>query len=123
MNNETFWLRRNGITSTLISMAVCFSGVTLPTAVLAWGATGHRLIGEAALSSLPPEVPAFLREPESVAEMGELAREPDRWKGSGAAHDLERDSAHFLDLDDDGKVLGGPALASLPPTREGYEAA
>ena len=123
MNNESIWPWRNRITSKLISMVVCFVGVTLPNAVLAWGATGHRLIGEAALSSLPPEVPAFLREPESVAEMGELAREPDRWKGSGAAHDLERDGAHFLDLDDDGKVLGGPVLASLPPTREGYEAA
>jgi hypothetical protein len=89
----------------------------------AWGATGHRLIGEASTAALPPDLPAFLRTPEAIADVGELDREPDRWKGSGKTHDTMRDPAHFLDLDDAGKVLGGPGLASLPETRAEYEAA
>jgi hypothetical protein len=36
-------------------------------------------------------------------------------------HDADRDPAHFLDLGDDGRVLGGPALAALPGTREGFD--
>jgi len=89
----------------------------------AWGATGHRLIGEAATAAFPSELPAFLRTPAAVQEIGELAREPDRSKGSGAPHDADLDPGHFVDLDDEGKINGGPLLASLPATREGYEAA
>jgi hypothetical protein len=106
-------------------------GVVLAAAVLlapagkafAWGATGHRLIGEAAAAELPADLPAFLHSPEAIADLGELDREPDRWKGSGNPHDNMRDPAHFLDLDDAGKVLGGPALNKLPQTRAEYEAA
>ena len=32
-------------------------------------------------------------------------REPDRWKGAGQPHDRERDTAHFVDLDDQGHVF------------------
>jgi len=90
---------------------------------LAWGAAGHRLIGRVAMESLPPELPPFLRDPASARAVGELAREPDRWKGAGRVHDSDRDPAHFLDLGDDGAILGGPALAALPDTREGYDTA
>lgn len=90
---------------------------------LAWGATGHRMIGRIATESLPADLPAFLRTPQAIESVGELAREPDRWKASGRVHDSDRDAAHFLDLGDDGKVLGGPSLAALPPTRADYEAA
>lgn len=90
---------------------------------LAWGATGHRLIGRAAVAALPGELPAFLRTAAAVEAVGELAREPDRWKDAGKVHDADRNPAHFLDLGDDGKVFGGPALAALPETRAGYETA
>lgn len=90
---------------------------------LAWGATGHRLIGRAAVEALPAELPAFLRDPAGVEAVGELAREPDRWKGAGLAHDADRDPGHFLDLGDDGRVFGGPSLGALPATREGYDTA
>ncbi|HEX4179226.1 MAG TPA: S1/P1 Nuclease [Caulobacteraceae bacterium] len=94
-----------------------------PSQALAWGATGHRLIGQIAAASLPDEVPAFVRAPRAVQDIGELAREPDRWRGSGKTHDSMRDPGHFVDVDDAGKVLGGPALDALPPTRAEYEAA
>jgi len=89
----------------------------------AWGATGHRFIGRLAFEASPDELPPFLRSPGAVEAEGELAREPDRWKDSGRVHDADRDPAHFLDLGDDGRVFGGPALADLPPTRADYDAA
>jgi len=90
---------------------------------LAWGATGHRIIGRLAMETLSVQTPAFLRAPGAVQAVGELAREPDRWKGAGRVHDSDRDPGHFLDLGDDGTILGGPTLASLPDTREDYETA
>ena len=89
----------------------------------AWGATGHRIIGLLGESTLPGDMPAFLHTPEAVETVGEMAREPDRFKGSGLTHDKARDPGHFTDVDDDGKVMGGPALDALPPTREGFDTA
>jgi hypothetical protein len=87
----------------------------------AWGATGHRLVGQVAAEGLPGELPGFLRTSEAATEIGELSREPDRSKGAGKLHDSGRDPAHFLDLDDAGKVMGGPTLDTLPPTRAEFE--
>ena len=90
---------------------------------LAWGATGHRLIGRLAVEALPVEIPAFLRSSAAAEAVGELAREPDRWKNAGKPHDSDRDPGHFIDLSDDGRVFGGPALTALPATREDYDTA
>ena len=90
---------------------------------LAWGATGHRLIGEMASQSLPIEVPQFLRTREAARQIGEVAREPDRSKGAGQPHDADADPAHHINLGDDLTVARGPALAALPPTRESYDTA
>jgi hypothetical protein len=99
------------------------AGVTA-TRVDAWGATGHRFVGVAAMRALPEELPAFLREPGAVAEVGELSREPDRTKGAGQPHDRERDTAHFVDLDDNGHVMNasGPTLETLPELKSEYDA-
>lgn len=97
--------------------------ITLPGQALAWGGTGHRMIGEIAAESLPPALPAFLRTRAAALELGEQSREPDRWKGAGKVHDQGRDPAHFVDLNDDGTILGGPRLAALPATRADYETA
>ena len=94
------------------------------TSVDAWGATGHRTIGVAAMRGLSDELPAFLRNPGAVAEVGELSREPDRTKGAGQPHDRERDTAHFVDLDDNGHVMNasGPTLSELPQLKSEYDA-
>jgi hypothetical protein len=94
-----------------------------PASALAWGNTGHRLAAIAATEALPEEVPAFLRSPEVAVEIGELSREPDRWRSAGRVHDGIRDPGHFIDVDDVGKILGGPELAALPATFIEYEAA
>ncbi len=91
----------------------------------AWGATGHRLIAVAAMRDLPEEIPAFLRTTEAATEVGELTREPDRWKGGPRTHARERDTAHFIDFDDNGHVLtgAGPHIDAMPELRSEYEAA
>jgi hypothetical protein len=107
----------------LLALALWAASLMAAGHALAWGATGHRFIGREAMRALPAEAPAFLRDAAAIEAVGELAREPDRWKDSGRTHDADRDPAHFLDLGDDGTVLGGPALASLPETRAAYDAA
>lgn len=97
--------------------------ICLPSAAFAWGSAGHRMIGELAVKALPDEVPEFLRTPETVAAVGELAREPDRSRGAGPVHDSERDPGHFVDVSDDLTVLGGPPLNALPPSRGDYDTA
>lgn len=91
----------------------------------AWGNTGHRLIGVAAARALPDELPAFLRTPGAAAEIGELAREPDRTKGGGQPHDRERDTAHFVDMIDDGRIMNaqGMSIDALPRLKSEYDAA
>lgn len=93
--------------------------------VAAWGATGHRIIGVEAMRALPEELPAFLRTPGAAADIGELAREPDRWKGAGQPHDRERDTAHFVDMREDGRVMvaGGPLITELPRLKSEFDAA
>ena len=85
----------------------------------AWGAAGHRMIGYLAVKTLPDDVPGFVRR--AAHDVGELAREPDRTKGSGKLHDEYREGNHFIDLDDAGLAMGGPSIDALPPTRQLYD--
>lgn len=97
------------------------AAIAAPSPSLAWGGTGHRIIGEAAMRALPDDLPAFLRTAQAARDVGELSREPDRSKGSGKLHDHDRDAGHFVDIDADGKLLGGPPFLPMPPTRAEYE--
>ena len=106
-----------------LGAALTLAGLSAAGHALAWGATGHRLVAEAAMASLPAELPSFLHSAAAVQAVGELAREPDRSKGAGQPHDHDLDPGHFLNLDDAGKVNGGPALAGLPVDREAFEEA
>ncbi len=105
----------------IISLALAAAIAAAPGAAFAWGNAGHRMLGEAAMRALPSEVPAFLRTRHAIIEVGELSREPDRSKGAGRIHDQDRDPAHFVDLGEDGRILGGPPFLPLPPTRAEYE--
>ncbi|MDB5493916.1 MAG: hypothetical protein JWP86_1253 [Phenylobacterium sp.] len=104
-------------------LALLAALAAVPSSALAWGASGHRMIGEVAIRALPPELPGFLHAPRAALDVGELSREPDRIKGAGRESDSDRDPGHFLDLSDDGRVFGGPSLAALPATRAEYDAA
>ena len=95
--------------------------MALPHAALAWGDTGHHMISSLAAEALPEELPEFLRTEDMPFLIGELGREPDRWKGSGGTHDFEEDPGHYIDLDDEGRVLAGPTLEELPESRRDYD--
>jgi hypothetical protein len=91
--------------------------------VFAWGGTGHRYIGELAVRRFPKQIPAFLRTSAAATQIGLLAQEPDTSRNAGEPHDADLDPGHFLDVSDDGTILGGPKLAALPATRRDYDSA
>ena len=91
----------------------------------AWGASGHRIIGQAAMLALPAELPGFLKTRAAVQDVGEMAREPDRSKGGGRPHDGDSDPGHFVDLDEGGHVFNekGPLVEALPVDRNAFSEA
>ena len=103
----------------LLSISLA-AGLTAPAA-LAWGPDGHRMIGELAMKSLPADLPAFLHTADAANEVGYLAPEPDRERGAGESFESEYSPGHFIDVSDDMTILRGPALKSLPTTREEYD--
>jgi hypothetical protein len=93
------------------------------TSAQAWGTKGHEWISGLAVERLPAELPAFVRSPAAAAEIAVLSREPDRWRGSGLAHDAERDTGHYIHADDSGLVMGAMPFSALPRTRELFDTA
>jgi len=104
------------------ALACALTFAILPPAANAWGEVGHMMISHAAAQSLPSSVPAFLRTPEAVLEIGRLGPEADNLKDAGKSEDRDADTGHFLDVGDDGTIYGVP-LNALPPTREAYDTA
>jgi hypothetical protein len=102
----------------LAALALLLSGTSQASA---WGAGGHRMISSMALEMLLADMPAFLQAEGVSSLIGEISREPDRWRDSGTTHDLERNSGHWVNLDDAGRIVGGPTLLELPDTREEYD--
>lgn len=105
----------------LLALLALAAAAGAASPALAWEDVGHRWIGTLGVQALPPSLPAFLRTPEAARDVGEWAREPDRSRGAGRTHDQDRDPGHFADIDDAGKLLGGPTLDHMPVTREEYE--
>lgn len=103
-----------------IVLAAAVSIATAPGSAFAWGGSGHRMIGQEAMRNLPPELPGFMRTSRALLDVGELSREMDRHKGAGRLHDTDREGAHFIDIDEQGKLLGGPMMVPLAATRADY---
>lgn len=97
------------------SLLICLSACS-PLAH-AWGNDGHRMINRLAASSLPADVPAFLRSETALNEIEYLGPEPDRWR-SPAEPELNSAQApeHFIDLEP------ADALGPLPHKRFDFEA-
>jgi hypothetical protein len=105
-----------------LAVALALFAAATPHQALAWGAAGHRIIGRVAAEALPEQVPAFLRTASAIQDIGEYSREPDRWKGAGRVHDKDRDAAHFVDLDDEQRLLDhATAFTASPELRSQYE--
>jgi hypothetical protein len=113
---------RRHLSAAVIAATLC-AALTNPDFARAWGASGHRMIGELAAGALPLELPQFLRSPEAGRQIGEVSREPDRSRGGGEPHDMDADPAHYVDVGDDLKISHGPQLSALPANRESYDTA
>jgi hypothetical protein len=105
--------------SRLFQALLASAGLVLaqPPAACAWGNGGQRLVNKLAASTLPADVPAFLRSPEAIGEIEYLGPEPDRWR-SLAEPELNAAQApeHFIDLEP------ADALGPLPRRRLDFEA-
>ena len=113
------WLKEYAV----IAIGILIALPASPTGAWAWGGTGHRIIGELAAKNFPKEIPDFLKTPLAIRQIGLLAQEPDISKGAGQPHDADLDPGHFLDVSDDGTILGGPRLDALPATRRDFDTA
>jgi hypothetical protein len=100
-----------------LSATTLLSLVVLPSAARAWESDGHRMINRLAASTLPADVPEFLRVPAAIDEIEYLGPEPDRWR-SPAEPELNAAQApeHFIDLEP------ADALGPLPHKRLDFEA-
>jgi hypothetical protein len=103
----------------LVALAVCLCA----QGALAWGGTGHTIISRAATEELPASLPDFVRSQAAIDEIAALGPEPDRSKDAGKTHDLDRDTGHYADIGDDGKIGGVVDLDALPISREAYDTA
>jgi hypothetical protein len=94
------------------ALAALSTVVFAPAAAHAWGDEGHRMVNRLAASSLPSDVPEFLRSKDAVALIEYLGPEPDRWR-SQAESELSSAQApeHFIDLEP------ADALGPLPHKR------
>ena len=86
----------------------------------AGAAESNRYMGELTVRSLPDEVPDFLRTGKTVVDVGELTREPDRWRNAGPVFDAQNHSEHYIKLDDKGVARTGLRLEQFPETQEEY---
>ncbi|HEY1978236.1 MAG TPA: hypothetical protein VGG89_16910 [Candidatus Baltobacteraceae bacterium] len=106
-----------------LAFALAFALSSAPPAARAWGTSGHRIIGEVAMQSLPDDIPAFLTAPGAVATIAQLGTEMDRLKGAGYSFDRDEDPAHYVNVGDDRRIAGTVALSALPSDMEAYAAA
>jgi hypothetical protein len=119
----------SGLTGACMMLASCHAW--------SWGHTGHVEISRIAIDKLPDEIPFFIRNELAQVAIGELGPEADESKTTGivtglsssgsllttrTVHDAERDQGHFIDIDDNGIVIGGVLpLTGLPATREAFD--
>src|ERR1700734_587921 len=74
--------------------------------MFAWGVDGHQIINQLACSTLPTDIPAFLRSPQAMNAMIYYSSMPDHWRGT-----LEPELAaatapeHFIQLESVDVVL------------------
>jgi hypothetical protein len=101
----------------LLLVLICAQSVS------AWGFAGHSMISTAAAERLPAELPAFVRTPAAVDEIGALGPEADISKDAGEPHDADLDTGHYVDVDDAAKIDGVVDLDALPATRRDYDTA
>jgi len=113
-------MRRNFVVASTLMVMLILS----TSSAHAWGIKGHTMIGEAAMASLPSDLPAFMRTEASKQEIIYLQAEEDRLKideDHEAAWAREWTTDHYLDINDDGSIGGVVSIAALPETRDDFD--
>lgn len=79
---------------------LCFTLAFVILPLRAWDYSGHRIVNQLALRSLPADFPAFARTPAAQDRIAFLAGEPDRWRNT-QDHTLRHcnEPDHFFDLE------------------------
>jgi len=98
-----------------------FLFLAAPAVLTAWDETGHRMVNQLALASLPPDFPAWVHEAANADRIAFLAGEPDRWRNSHDEPFLGYNGMdHYLDME----LLtdAGIDLATLTPFRYQFAA-
>jgi hypothetical protein len=106
-------IRRHALHNCLLFALFALAGTKR---MLAWGVDGHQIINQLACSSLPGDIPGFLRSPQSMSAMIYYSPLPDHWRGQ-LEPELAAASApeHFIQLESVDVVL-----PVLPRTRYDY---
>src|SRR4051812_3057177 len=66
----------------------------------AWGADGHKMINRLAITNLPKDVPAFLRNGNALDMVEYMGPEPDRWRNKAVPELADAQAGeHFFDLE------------------------
>ena len=92
-----------------------------PAALRAWDYEGHRIVNQLALTALPPDFPAFVREPVNAERVAFLAGEPDRWRNVPDLPIKQYNGIdHYCDLEQ--IPWAGLEFATLPSLRYEFAA-
>jgi hypothetical protein len=110
-------ISRFGIFACVLAAALC------PMQADAWGAAGQQLIVRVAFEGLPDTMPAFVRAQGFPDQIAVISSEAENVKGAGNSADHDLGPADYVQLGDDGRVMGVLALTPLPDDREAYDSA
>lgn len=94
-----------------------------PLPAVAWGPAGQQLIVRVAFKGLPDTMPDFVRAQGAADQIAVISNEAGNVKGAGNSADRDLGPADYVQLGDDGRVMGVLALAPLPDDREAYDSA
>jgi hypothetical protein len=93
--------------------------ILLTVTAFAWDYEGHRTVSQLALTALPADFPAFVREPANAERIAFLSGEPDRWRNNDDLPIKHFNSPdHYLNLE----VLADAGLdaATVSPMRYAF---
>jgi hypothetical protein len=84
---------------------------------LVWSTIVDEWVSGIAIEQLPDSVPEFIRTPQG-GRISRLRVAMDRSRDADKTHDAERNPGHYINLEDNGNVVGVLPLSQLPTTRE-----
>lgn len=96
-----------------------FAALTCTSLTLAWDGAGHRMITRVAVANVGDDMPAWLKEQDSVLVAADAAQMPDRWRGVKVAQLTHLNNPdHYIDLEDLAEM--GMTLRTMPILRHEY---